>query len=217
MRPLRRREPPRRGWELDPITGRRDPDPKVTVAVLVYRGVTTGEVSEPVDRLCGRVAAEVVLVGERPGPIPGVEPSRLVVADRGPDTAPPCDVVIVPGGLGWRQVADDPELARWLREATRSARAVLAISTGSLLLASIGLLDGLDATGHWLAEDDLAELGAHVRRDRVARAEGGRLVTAAGVLAAVRAIDEVAAHVAWSPRPGEDWRIRIGSGSEPTM
>jgi len=194
----RRQPPPRRGWELEPLTGRRLGAPRHTIAVLVYRGVTTVEVEIPVARLAERLEADVVLVGAQPGPIPGVEPSRTVIADAGPTDDVRPDVLVVPGGLGWRQVADDRALAHWLADAAASARATLSISTGSLLLASVGALDGLDATGHWLAEDELARLGAHVSSERVARADSGRLVTSSGALAAVHAADEVADHVSWS-------------------
>ncbi len=215
--PSRRRTPPRRGWELEPITGRRLADPRETIAVLVYRGVTTVEVEGPVVRLADRIGADIVLVGARPGPIPGVEPSRMVIADAGPGDGVRADVLVVPGGLGWRQVAEEAELARWLAETAASARAILSISTGSLLLAKVGVLDGLDATGHWLAEDDLARLGAHVSSTRVARADGGRLVTASGALAAARVVDEVADHVSWSPPSAVgSGRIQIGPVSEPT-
>ena len=48
-----------------------------------------------------------MLVGRERGPVPGVEPSRIVVADAGPADDIRPDVLVVPGGLGWRQVADD--------------------------------------------------------------------------------------------------------------
>lgn len=202
MRPATRRRARtgRRGWELEPVTGRRVADPAAVVGVLVYRGVTTVEVELPAHELAERLEADVVLVGSTPGPLPGVEPARMVIADAGPDDGVEPEILVVPGGLGWREVARDERLTGWLASAAAAARGILAMSTGSLLLASIGALDGRDATGHWLAEDDLASLGAVVQPDRVARADAGRLVTAAGARAALRAVDDLAAHVAWAPR-----------------
>jgi transcriptional regulator GlxA family with amidase domain len=200
-RPARRGPPPRRRWELEPLTGRRLADPSATIAVLVYRGVTTVEVEIPVQRLAELIGADIVLVGDRPGPVPGVEPARMVIVDAGSSERVRPDVLVVPGGLGWRQVAENDELSRWLADAAATARAVLAISTGTLLLASVGALDGRDATGHWLAEDDLARLGAHVQSSRVARADAGRLVTASGALAAWHAVDELADQFNWARDP----------------
>ncbi|MGI9645491.1 MAG: DJ-1/PfpI family protein [Ilumatobacteraceae bacterium] len=198
---LRSRRDTRDVRQLEPLTGRRLPEPRATIAVLVYRGVTTVEVDTPVARLADRLEADVVLVGGTPGPVPGVEPARTVVVDAGPDVSLRPDVLVVPGGLGWRRVAGDEALAGWLASVSASASGVLAMSTGSLLLASVGALAGCDATGHWLAEDDLARMGAVVHSSRTAQAEAGRLVTASGALAALRVVDDLADHVAWSPQP----------------
>ena len=51
--------------------------------------------------------------------------------------------------------------------------------TGSLILAAAGLLAGRRATSHWLALDELGQLGATPVTDRVVF--DGKYVTAAGV------------------------------------
>ena len=172
----------------------------VTIGVLVYRGVSSGEIDEPVDRLAERMQAAVVFVGSAVGAVHAVEPSRQVIVDCTPRTAPPIDVLVVPGGLGWKQVIEDPQISDWLRRVAASARGIMAISTGSLLLASVGRLDGRQATGHWLATNELAALGATVMSERTARDDAGRVVTAAGALAAVQVVDELADQVSWA-----DW------------
>ena len=58
-----------------------------------------------------------------------------------------------------------------------------SVCTGSLLLAAAGILDGVPATTHWLAREQLAELGAKVVPDRVV--EHGKIITAAGVSAGI--------------------------------
>ena len=74
----------------------------------------------------------------------------------------------------------------------------MARRTGSLLLASVGRLAGKHATGHWLAEDDLAALGAIVETGRTAADDMGRVVTASGALAAVSTIDSLVESAQWS-------------------
>jgi transcriptional regulator GlxA family with amidase domain len=167
--------------------------------VVVYRGVTTAEVELPTAQLAEQLDAEIVYVGPGPGEFHGVEPSRTVVADRGPGDDHLPDLLVIPGGLGWKQVADDETLTTWIARASDHARGILAISTGTLLLATVGRLVGRQATGHWLAEHDLAAMGADVQSERVAQAEAGRLITASGRLAAVSAVDELAARVSWAP------------------
>lgn len=166
--------------------------------MLVYRGVSSGEVDDPVRRLADRLAANVVMVGPTAGTVHAVEPSRKIVVTCTPDAAPVTDVLVVPGGLGWKQVIDHDATSRWLRKAAGEARGILAISTGSLLLASVGRLDGRSATGHWLAEDELAALGATVSSARSASDDGGRVVTASGALAAVAVVDELADQARWA-------------------
>ncbi|MGH2979737.1 MAG: DJ-1/PfpI family protein, partial [Solirubrobacterales bacterium] len=54
-----------------------------------------------------------------------------------------------------------------------------SVCTGSLLLGAAGVLDGLDATTHWLELETLAELGACPTGRRVV--EQGKVITSAGV------------------------------------
>ncbi len=183
---------------MEPLRSRSRPGAGCSIGVLVYRGVTTVEVELAPERLADRTQGETVFVGAAPGPCHGVEPARAVIVDRAPDPDDRPDVLVVPGGLGWRLVADDPVLSSWLAAAADSARGILAISTGSLLLAAAGRLAGRPATGHWLAARTLASLGADVRSERVAQAEAGRLVTASGSMAALGAADELADMINWS-------------------
>ena len=184
--------------QLDPIVGRFEREGALTIGVLVYRGVSSSEIDEPVALLARRMMANVVLVGETIGSVHAVEPSRSVQIDCTPSTSPLVDVLVVPGGLGWKQVAEDAVMMSWLRSTADAARGVLAISTGSLLLASVGRLDGRTATGHWLAEHELAAMGATVSSNRTASDDAGRLVTASGALAAIQVIDQLADHVRWA-------------------
>ncbi len=183
------------------ITGRRRSDPTATIGVLAYRGVSSREIDEPVTALSDRMIADVVLIGPVAGRVHAVEPSREVDVEYTPTTAPPIDVLVVPGGLGWKQLVDDEALRRWLDEAAGHARGILAMSTGSLLLASVGRLDGRTATGHWLAHEELAALGATVTTSRTATDEAGRVVTASGALAAMAVIDEFADCARWADQP----------------
>ncbi|MEL6891671.1 MAG: DJ-1/PfpI family protein [Actinomycetota bacterium] len=183
---------------LAPIGPPRRPDAALTVAVLVYRGATTAELDEPVRQLADRLDADVVFVGERVGRIPGVEPARPILVTHTPADAPSADVLVVPGGLGWKRVIDDHEIRSWLETSAASARGILAMSTGTLLLASVGRLAGREATGHWLAEHELAELGAHVSPNRSAHDEMGRVVTASGAMAALGVIGLLADSTQWA-------------------
>jgi transcriptional regulator GlxA family with amidase domain len=53
------------------------------------------------------------------------------------------------------------------------------VCTGALVLGAAGILDGLEATTHWLVLDGLAKYGATPVTRRVV--EQGKVITAAGV------------------------------------
>lgn len=211
----------RPAWEREPLRSTRQFERAHTVSVLVYHGVCSTEVELAIRGLARHAATDVWFVGSTAGVVHGVEPSRDVVVDlaitadtlvepptglrslvddrtagtgrgtglRGNPLHP--DILVVPGGLGWRQVVDDASVRAWLTSAAHSARAVLAISTGSLLLAACGQLEGADATGHWLADDELARLGARPTGQRVVATRHGRVATASGAHAVTAAIDEI--------------------------
>ena len=169
------------------------------VAVLLYDRFTALDAVGPYDVL-GRIPdAQVTFVAAEPGPVRTEQRSLALVADAPMREYPHPDIVVVPGGFGTRDLLEDEDILGWLREAHEQTKWTTSVCTGSLLLAAAGILDGLEATTHWLARDELAALGAVPVPDRVVRQ--GKIVTAAGVssgidmalhLAALEAGDTVA-------------------------
>ena len=87
-------------------------------------------------------------------------------------------VLVVPGGLGVRRLVEDAPLLAWLAEAHRTSQWTAGVSTGAHLLGAAGVLDGCDATGHWLLLDELPGAGAVPTAHRLVR--HGRVITASG-------------------------------------
>jgi len=105
------------------------------------------------------------------------------------DDAPPCDVLVVPGGAGTRALLEDERLLAWLRERAAEVELLLSVCTGALLLGAAGLLEGRSATTHHDAFDELAALSPTtqvMRGQRFVRSDE-RTVTSAGVSAGVDA------------------------------
>ena len=98
--------------------------------------------------------------------------------------APPIDILVVPGGFGTRALLADAGALDWIRDAAKGARLVTSVCTGSLLLASAGLLADRRATTHWGALDLLESLGG-VRVDREKRVVDDGVVTSAGVASGI--------------------------------
>ena len=189
-------EPPRAApGSLPPLSGWSHGTGVPVVAVLVYRGVSSSEVEMVADALARPLEATVRLVSADPGPVVAVEPARTIVAEPLAAATRPYGLV-VPGGLAWRREASRAEVVGWLGEAVGAARGVIAVSTGSLLLAATGALEGQEAASHWLAGDLLSELGASPSAERVVHHR--LLVTAAGALAGTEAAQRLAKEMRFS-------------------
>ena len=100
-------------------------------------------------------------------------------------TAPPIDILVVPGGFGTRPLLQDAETLEWIRGRAGAARRVASVCTGSLLLAKAGLLSRRRATTHWNALDLLASLDPTVTVERGVRFVEDGIITSAGVAAGI--------------------------------
>lgn len=107
---------------------------------------------------------------------------------------PQPDVVVVPGGVGVRRLAEDPAWLAWIRSAHATSAWTTSVCTGSLVLGAAGVLDGLRATSHWLELDALRGYGAEPTGERVV--EQGKVITAAGVSAGIDMALVLAARIA---------------------
>jgi putative intracellular protease/amidase len=108
------------------------------------------------------------------------------------------DVLVVPGGPGTRAAMKDEALLEWVRRIHETTSFTTSVCTGSLVLGAAGLLDGLTATTHWAAVDELEGTGARYTQERVV--EQGRIITAAGVSAGIDMALRLAARLAGEDR-----------------
>jgi cyclohexyl-isocyanide hydratase len=105
-----------------------------------------------------------------------------IVADRICVPFAAYDMVIVPGGLASRLLADDGDFIGWLRTAAPCQYKV-SVCSGALLLGAAGFLQGKRATTHHDAMRTLAAYGATVVEDRIV--DDGDVITAGGVTSAI--------------------------------
>jgi transcriptional regulator GlxA family with amidase domain len=73
-----------------------------------------------------------------------------------PDPAEPLDTLIVAGGQGVMQAAENARLVDWLKVRAGAARRTASVCTGAFLLAATGLLDRRRAVTHWEYCDELS-------------------------------------------------------------
>ncbi|MFE1876954.1 DJ-1/PfpI family protein [Streptomyces sp. NPDC059496] len=161
--------------------------PVKTIAFVLYPGLTPLDIVGPLQvfaALSDLVPGyRTVVVGERIEPMGSDTPLSLAPSHTFEKMADPY-AVIVPGGLVPTLAAmADENLLQNLRETASRSELVGSVCTGSLLLAAAGLLEGRQATTHWMYRDLLTRFGATpVLRRWV---EDGRFITAAGVSAGI--------------------------------
>lgn len=154
------------------------------IAIGLYEGVTALDFIGPYQVLTNRPGFEVVLCAQETGVLTddnGI--LRIDVERTFADVSDP-DMVLVPGGFITRRIAAEGHpIVDWVRRAHEATTWTTSVCTGALVLGAAGVLDGLDATTHWSAYDELARYGATPTEQRVVRQ--GSVVTAAGVSAGI--------------------------------
>lgn len=158
-----------------------------TIAVLLYPELTALDLVGPLQVLAEleRFAPEyrVVVVGRTTVPADtdvGVTfvPGRTFLDEPHPWA------ILVPGGRGATiRALSDPVVREYVSQAASTAEYVTSVCTGSLILASVGLLEGRRATTNWAFASVLDRLGGHYVRERWIH--DGRLVMSAGVSAGI--------------------------------
>jgi len=113
-----------------------------------------------------------------------VEPHAAVGELKKVDVAIVCDIY-TPIDMSPRERY--PREVEWIKQVHRHGAIVASVCSGSLILAETGLLDGLEATGHWAYRQLSSEYYTQVkwREDSVIclAGEDNRIVTAGGVTA----------------------------------
>jgi putative intracellular protease/amidase len=164
------------------------------ITIPIYDRFTALDAVGPYEVLSRLPGAEVVFVAEQAGPVRTDTRALTLVAERALADVDACDVVVVPGGPGTREMLEPQPLHEWLRAIDATTQWTTSVCTGALLLGAAGLLDGLEATTHWSAFDTLASLGARPTERRVV--PQGKVVTAAGVSAGIDMALWLAAQIA---------------------
>ena len=187
------------------------------VAIALFPRVTALDGIGPYEVLQRVPAIDVVFVGHRTGVVRTDNVMLGLSVDATFDEVTGPDVLLVPGGVGTRELMTDEPVLDWVRAVHRQTRFTTSVCTGSLVLAAAGLLDGLTATTHWAAAGLLEPFGARYAAERVVEHTSERIITAAGVSSGIDMalrlvellVDEVAAQasqlmIEYDPQPQFD-------------
>jgi transcriptional regulator GlxA family with amidase domain len=161
------------------------------VAILVFDEVEVLDFAGPfevfavTDSLRDRAVFSVSTVSPGGGAVRARNGLR-VVPDHSFADCPQPHVLIVPGGYGTRPLLRDDVTIKWILERSRAAEVTMSVCTGALLLGKAGLLDGMRATTHHKAMDELRAVAPRAVVDPGARFhDNGRVLTAAGISAGI--------------------------------
>ncbi len=165
------------------------------VLVMLFDDVDTLDFSGPLEvfsitgqRATGPVPFSVTTVAERQLPPVTTRSGLRITPYYTYANAPQADILIVPGGLGARHERHNPVTINFIRQQACGAELVFSVCTGALLLGAAGLLDGLRATTHHRALDELCESAPDCTIVRDARyVDNGKIITSAGITAGIDA------------------------------
>lgn len=161
----------------------------IRVLILTFEGVSLFHLSVPgmvfsADDDPGPARYEVLYCAETPGSIRSDQGVTIEVP-HGLDAMADADIIIVPA---WRD-AEEPtsaELTAALRQANEQGKLIVGLCLGAFALGHAGLLDGREATTHWLAREMFAQnFPRTLFRPDVLYVVDGNIVTSAGTVAAI--------------------------------
>ncbi len=161
------------------------------VNVLLYEGFTTMDALGPAEVLSRvlddeRKCYEIEYFSATGGLVGSSTSAKIWT--RKLDEIAKFDVLLVPGGFADRKLTHEGEFIAVLGELARRHEYVIAVCTGSVLLAKTGLLDGMEATSNKLSWQWVTSEAPSVRWVRAARwCVSGKIYTSSGVSAGIDA------------------------------
>ena len=111
------------------------------------------------------------------------------------DNCPSPDILLIPGGGGYnpegepygtRREMYNQVLLNWIKHCAESTELLLSVCTGALILAQARLLDGLSATTHHGAIEELKQLAPYTQVKPTERiVDNGKVILSAGISAGI--------------------------------
>lgn len=154
------------------------------LAAFIFPGFQTLDFFGPIEMLGGlRDKIDMTLVAETLEPVPNVN-GHKILPEKTFDDSHDYDLLFIPGGDSALVAAERKAVSDWLVKTSANAELVMTVCTGSILLATTGVLDGHKATTNKLDFIETTPLGPKVDWVKKARwVEDGKFFTSSGVSA----------------------------------
>jgi transcriptional regulator GlxA family with amidase domain len=164
------------------------PEAVSTIGILLFEGVEELDFVGPwevlamaASRFKGR---RVVSIAQQAGPLTCAKRLR-VLPDMTLESAPPLEVLVVPGGRGIRHELGNSVLLDWIAAAAAPCRFVTSVCTGSALLVAAGPARGKRVATHQSYAEELAQRGECQVERELRFVRDGKLVTSGGISAGI--------------------------------
>ncbi len=171
-----------------------------TVAIFIFDDVEVLDFAGPFEifgvtgkQNGGEGLFEVFTVAEKPKI--AARNNLIIEATYTFENCPIPDILLIPGGggfrpdgtpLGTRREVNNQKLLDWVREMNDKVELLLSVCTGSLILAKAGLLEGLSATTHFKAVEQMRAVAPNTQIFPEKRwIDNGRIILSAGVSAGI--------------------------------
>lgn len=159
--------------------------------IQAFQVAFAASVDEPSKPDASKPLYKVITLGKAKGPVAtGNGTGPAVMVDHSFSDNVDYDILLVPGGLGTRELVNDAEFIESLKAACGKAAIIATVCTGAGLVAKTGMLDGKEATSNksawsWALEQssEVNWNGAPRWVDVVDGASQTGIITSAGVSA----------------------------------
>jgi transcriptional regulator GlxA family with amidase domain len=99
---------------------------------------------------------------------------------------PNIDILIIPGGIGTKELLEDDSVLKWISQRSELSEITFSVCSGSRLLGKIGLLDNLEyITHHEVIEDMISIAPTAILSKNKRFVDNGKIMTSAGISAGI--------------------------------
>jgi putative intracellular protease/amidase len=154
------------------------------IVIYLYNGITALDAVGPYEVLSRLPNANVKFVGETKGIIVSDSHFLKLVADYEISEIEKADILLIPGSvIGFLRETRKNNVKDWIKKIHQTTQWTVSVCTGSIILASTGILKGLKASSHWAVIHLLKDYGAIPALERFVRED--KIITSQGVSAGI--------------------------------
>lgn len=154
------------------------------IVIYIYNGITMLDAIGPYEVLRNIKGSNIKFVSKQKGEITADSKFIHINSKYSISEVSKADILLIPGStISFLREMKDKEVLNWIKKVNDTTSYTVTVCTGSVILASTGLLKGKKATSHWKPINLLSQYGAIPTRERVV--EQGKFITAAGVSAGI--------------------------------